>query len=225
VFPDYSLTGTPGIFDQTSATAGVGMDPTTMAIGGGMSILGGLLGRPKTPKPQAQPLDPAMRLYGGQMAGLGQGALGDLSGYLGGGFGGAYNQMYNMLSQANAPQAQQQTLDLENRLFQQGRLGSTGGAFQQQAQEQAYQQALQNAALQQTQGYMQMLAQMGEGMFSSLAPYKSMVDPSKVVLGTGLYTQEEQDAQQAQLEADAAAYQDMLRQTEEQDRMMQSGGE
>lgn len=165
-------------------------------IGGISSVVGGLLGRNKK-SPQAQGLSESLRNYGGQMANIGQGAFGELQGMMGDGFQGAYSNFYNQMAQANQPQRDQQVLDLENRLFQQGRLGSTGGAFQQQGDEQAYQQALMGQALQGTQGYMQMLGQMGEGMFSSLAPYKGIADPTSIDPLTGQRTQAWQDEQAA----------------------------
>ena len=182
------------------------IDPgTAMVISGGLQAATGLFGsKPKQQSPMAQPLDPNLAMYGGQMANIGMGAFGELQGMMGNGFDGAYQSFYNKMAQANQPMRDQQILGLENRLFQQGRLGSTGGAFQQQADAQAYEQALMNQALQGTTAYQKQLAQMGEGMFSSLAPYKGIADPTQIDPLTGGYSEQATTDMGAELAASLA---------------------
>ncbi len=140
-------------------------------------------------------LDPALANLGGQMAGLGQGALGDLSGFLGGGYQDALSKQYNLYEGLQQEGRDAATMNLENRLFQQGRLGSVGGSTQQKALQGAFtdQQAQNQArAMGDVQNYMKMLSDMGAGMFGTTAPYMGITDPNDLDLSTGQMTEEAQ---------------------------------
>ncbi len=140
-------------------------------------------------------LDPALANLGGQMAGLGQGALGDLSGFLGGGYQDALSRQYNLYEGLQQEGRDAATMNLENRLFQQGRLGSVGGSTQQKALQGAFidQQAQNQArAMGDVQNYMKMLSDMGAGMFGTTAPYMGITDPNDLDLSTGQMTEEAQ---------------------------------
>jgi len=138
-------------------------------------------------------LDPALANLGGQMAGLGQGALGDLSGFLGGGYQDALSKQYNLYEGLQQEGRDAATMNLENRLFQQGRLGSVGGSTQQKALQGAFtdQQAQNQArAMGDVQNYMKMLSDMGAGMFNTAAPYTGITNPNDLDLSTGQMTDE-----------------------------------
>ena len=130
-------------------------------------------------------LDPRMQqisdLYAqqaGQFAGQGQTALGQQAGALGEQFLGGINAdpfaaaqtQFGRMEDILAPSRQRQREALEGRLLKQGRLGSTGGGVQQEAQQTAFDQSSsQNLynALQQSQALQGQQATLGQqlGMF------------------------------------------------------------
>ncbi len=179
------------------------IDPFTAAtvIGGGLNLWGGKQAADASVDAQKEQrrLDPALANLGGQMAGLGQGALGDLSGFLGGGYQDALSKQYNLYEGLQQEGRDAATMNLENRLFQQGRLGSVGGSTQQKALQGAFtQQQAQNQAraMGDVQNYMKMLSDMGAGMFGTTAPYMGITDPNDLDLSTG------QMSPQAQVKSD-----------------------
>lgn len=140
-FDPYNVSGAfgQGVFDREAGTAGVELTP------------------------QMQQLQQLFGQQAGQFAGQGQTALGQQAGALGqqflGGiqadpFAAAQTQFGRMEDILN-PARQRQREALEGRLLKQGRLGSTGGALQQQGFETGIEEARQRGlfnALQQSQG-------------------------------------------------------------------------
>lgn len=95
--------------------------------------------------------------------------------------------IYGMMQELMGPEQDRLRQQTQEQLFSQGRLGSTGGALQQQAMEEAIQtQNMQNmlAAMGQAQGLQQqeynqwlgstnLLGNQAMGMFSQIAPYQN----------------------------------------------------
>jgi len=128
--------------------------------------------------PEMQAIQDQFGAQAGQFAGQGQTALGQQAGALGGQFLGGINadpyaaaqaqfgQMENILN----PARQRQREALEGRLLKQGRLGSSGGALQQEGLESAIEQSRQRGlydSLQQSQAMQMQQASLGQtlGMF------------------------------------------------------------
>ena len=94
---------------------------------------------------------------------------------------------YGMLQELLRPQQEKAVSDMESRLFAQGRLGSTGGALQQQAVQDAINQQNLQAAMQAQQSGLQAqqaLSQMGRGLFeTALTPEQMLMNQMQVMGG------------------------------------------
>ena len=100
----------------------------------------------------------------------------------------SYTQdQYGMLQELLRPQQEKAVSDMESRLFAQGRLGSTGGALQQQAVQDAINQQNLQAAMQAQQSGLQAqqaLSQMGRGLFeTALTPEQMLLNQMQVMGG------------------------------------------
>jgi len=128
--------------------------------------------------PEMQAIQDQFGAQAGQFAGQGQTALGQQAGALGGQFLGAINadpyaaaqSQFNQMDSILNTGRQRQREALEGRLLKQGRLGSSGGALQQEGLESAIEQSRQKGlydSLQQSQAMQMQQANMGQtlGMF------------------------------------------------------------
>tara|TARA_R110000803_G_scaffold34529_4_gene75313 strand:- start:36 stop:947 length:912 start_codon:yes stop_codon:yes gene_type:complete len=184
---DSAPTETKSATSTLPFTGSTGLGTTGMAEGGAFT----------------QSLDPRFLNLQNQAIGAGSNAFGQLGNFGNTPFqsspfdvGQSTQDQYNLLESIQQPQRQDASLGLEDRLFQQGRLGSTGGGIDQRNQQNAFgQQQSQNlfnaynqglagqqqqfgqqlGQSQQQLAQQQMLANMGQGMFgTALAPEQTL---------------------------------------------------
>ncbi len=160
-------------------------------IGTGLDLIFG--DEPSTPRPGQQKLASLPALLGQMYAKSGQGAFPLLAGQYEAGvpqfnmddFRSQTQDIYGMMEELMADDRGRAREDMQSRLYAQGRLGSTGGALEQEALESAIEeQRTRNmlSAMDTARGYQdtsfnqwlastQALSGQGRGLFSGLAPY------------------------------------------------------